>query len=117
MLERDLAYVKPCGGAVPPVAFKEFDLPQSLISRKVHKALVHSPSGRQAAIDVLGTQGHSDENYIAMCCREDLDRYLRQRAVERGAELIEGELRELNVEPGGVTVQYRERASNQMRCV
>ena len=50
LLERDLARVKPCGGAVPPVAFEEFDLPQSLISRKVHRALVHSPSERTAEI-------------------------------------------------------------------
>ncbi len=30
MLERDLSWVKPCGGALPPKAFEEFDLPQSL---------------------------------------------------------------------------------------
>ena len=33
MLERDLSRVKPCGGAVPPVAFSEFDIPYELISR------------------------------------------------------------------------------------
>lgn len=117
MLERDLARVKPCGGAVPPVAFKEFDLPQSLISRKVHKALIHSPSGRRVAIDVVGTNGHSDENYIAMCCREEFDSYLRQRALNQGAELIEGELRDLKVEPNGVTVHYREPATQTMKSL
>jgi geranylgeranyl reductase len=108
LLERDLARVKPCGGAVPPVAFKEFDLPQSLISRKVHHALVHSPTGRQVGIDVVGTNGPSEENYIAMCCREEFDQYVRQRAVSRGADLIEGELRNLQVDASGVTVTYRE---------
>ncbi|GAB4154999.1 MAG: geranylgeranyl diphosphate reductase [Roseiflexaceae bacterium] len=108
LLERDLARVKPCGGAVPPVAFKEFDLPQSLISRKVHHALVHSPTGRQVGIDVVGTDGPSEENYIAMCCREEFDQYVRQRAVSRGANLIEGELRDLQVDASGVTVTYRE---------
>lgn len=79
MLERDTSRVKPCGGAVPPVAFSEFDLPQHLISRKVHKALIHSPSGREVAIDVVGTQPSADD-YIAMCCREEFDAYIRNRA-------------------------------------
>ncbi|MCB0070102.1 MAG: FAD-dependent monooxygenase, partial [Caldilineaceae bacterium] len=43
LLERDLTWVKPCGGALPPIAFSEFDLPERLISRKVHRTLVHSP--------------------------------------------------------------------------
>jgi geranylgeranyl diphosphate/geranylgeranyl-bacteriochlorophyllide a reductase len=117
LLERDLARVKPCGGAVPPVAFKEFDIPQSLISRKVHHALVHSPTERQVSIDVVGTQGQSGENYIAMCCREEFDQYVRQRAVQSGAHIIEGELRELKPEATGVTVTYRERADGAMKTI
>ncbi len=117
MLERDLARVKPCGGAVPPVAFDEFDLPQSLISRKVHHALVHSPTERQAAIDVIGTGGTNDNNYIAMCCREEFDGFVRNRAVERGAMLIEGQLQDLKVDANGVTATYRERASNSVKTI
>ncbi|HNP69941.1 MAG TPA: geranylgeranyl diphosphate reductase [Kouleothrix sp.] len=117
MLERDLARVKPCGGAVPPVAFKEFDIPQHLISRKVHRALVHSPSERTVAIDVVGTSGRSDENYIAMCCREEFDQFLRQRAVARGAALIEGQLLDLKVDATGVTTTYREKASGATKTL
>ncbi len=112
MLERDLSRVKPCGGAVPPVAFSEFDLPQSLISRKVHRALVHSPSERLVDIRVAGTRP-SDDDYIAMVCREEFDAYLRRRAVERGAGLIEGLLLDLAVDARGVTVGYRERATGK----
>ena len=54
MLERDLARVKPCGGAVPPVAFDEFELPHDLIARKVHRTLVHSPTERTAEVVVSG---------------------------------------------------------------
>ncbi|HMO56857.1 MAG TPA: geranylgeranyl diphosphate reductase [Roseiflexaceae bacterium] len=115
LLERDLARVKPCGGAVPPVAFDEFDLPQSLISRKVHHALVHSPSERQVAIDVIGTDTASNNDYIAMVCREEFDQYLRQRAVASGAGLIEGQLLDLEVDSRGVTVIYRERADGATR--
>ena len=117
MLERDLARVKPCGGAVPPVAFEEFDLPQSLISRKVHHALVHSPSERTVAIDVVGTNGAGDNDYIAMCCREEFDQYLRQRAVARGAGLIEGQLTDLRIDAAGVTATYREKASGATKTL
>ncbi len=119
MLERDTSYVKPCGGAVPPVAFAEFDLPETLISRKVHHALVHSPSERVVEIEVAGVH-HSDQDYIAMCCREEFDRYIRQRAVQRGATLIEGQLVDLAFDKDGVTVTYRERfggARQQVRAV
>jgi geranylgeranyl reductase len=116
LLERDLARVKPCGGAVPPVAFDEFDIPQSLISRKVHRALVHSPSERTVAIDVVGTRA-SENDYIAMVCREEFDAYLRQRAVGRGASLIEGQLQTLQVDADGVTVRYRERAGGAERTL
>ena len=115
LLERDLKRVKPCGGAVPPVAFAEFDIPQHLISRKVHHALVHSPSERTVAIDVVGTRGHSDDNYIAMCCREEFDAFLRDRAVQRGARLIEGQLLDMRVDSAGVTTTYREAAGGAVK--
>lgn len=117
LLERDLARVKPCGGAVPPVAFKEFDIPERLISRKVHHALVHSPSERTVAIDVIGTRPHSDDDYIAMCCREEFDQFLRNRAVERGATLVEGQLLSVAVDATGVTSTYREKASGDVRTL
>jgi geranylgeranyl diphosphate/geranylgeranyl-bacteriochlorophyllide a reductase len=108
MLERDLSWVKPCGGALPPVAFEEFSIPQSLISRKVSKATIHSPSERVAEIDVMGTTERAND-YVAMVCREDLDPYLRQRAVNNGAELIEGKLVDLKIDAGGVTATYTEK--------
>lgn len=118
MLERDTSRIKPCGGAVPPVAFTEFDLPQSLISRKVHRALVHSPTERVVEIEVAGVN-QSGDDYIAMCCREVFDAYVRERAVQHGARLVEGQLTQLTFDADGVTVQYRERfggAAQQLRA-
>lgn len=117
MLERDLSWVKPCGGALPPKAFEEFDIPQSLISRKVYKTMIHSPSERTTEIEVAGIE-KSDSDYVAMACREHLDPYLRERAVSNGAQLIEGKLLDLTVETDGVVVTYREkgdRAKKTMR--
>jgi geranylgeranyl reductase len=117
LLERDLSRIKPCGGAVPPVAFAEFDLPERLISRKVRRALVHSPTERTVAIEVAGINGPREDDYIAMCCREEFDQYLRQRAVTHGATLIEGQLTGLAVDANGVTARYRERASGTERTL
>ena len=113
MLEKDLSRIKPCGGAVPPSAFHEFNIPQHLISRKITKALIHSPSGKRVEIDVVGLE-RSPEDYIAMVCREDFDGYLRQRAVTNGARLIEGTLTDLVVDTYGVTAKYRDRASGRI---
>lgn len=114
ILERDLSYVKPCGGALPPIAFSEFGLPETLISRKVRRALIHSPTGREVNIPVRGLNP-GDDAYIAMVCREEFDPFLRQRAVERGATLIEGQMTALTVDASGVNVTYREKASGETR--
>lgn len=116
LLERDLSWVKPCGGALPPIAFQEFDLPESLISRKVHKTLIHSPSRRTAVIEVAGLQ-KSDSDYVAMACREHLDPYLRRRAVDHGAELIEGQLLDLTINADGVVAVYRDKASRSKKTL
>ncbi|MEO1165211.1 MAG: FAD-dependent monooxygenase, partial [Chloroflexota bacterium] len=112
MLEKDLSWVKPCGGALPPVAFTEFDIPERLISRKVRKAWIHSPTERIVEIEVAGLQSGRDE-YVAMACREELDPWLRERAVSNGAELIEGKLIALSVDDDGVTATYRPKDSNE----
>jgi geranylgeranyl reductase len=116
LLERDLNWVKPCGGALPPVAFEEFDIPERLIARKVHKATIHSPSERVAEIDVAGRKKRSND-YVAMTCREELDPYLRNRAVANGAELIEGKLTGLSVEADGVKVTYTLKGSRASRVI
>jgi geranylgeranyl reductase len=116
LLERDLTWVKPCGGALPPIAFVEFDLPQSLISRKVYRTLIHSPSERTADVKVAGLE-EKPNDYVAMACREELDPYLRQRAVRNGAELIEGSLTDLTVTAAGVTASYHPKNSRETRTL
>lgn len=106
LLERELVKAKPCGGAVPPAAFKEFDLPTHLIDRKVRHCLIVSPSGQETRIEVAGSVP-TDDDYVAMVRREVFDGFLRERAQERGATLIHGQLTALRVEPAGVVATYR----------
>lgn len=109
ILERELVKAKPCGGAVPPAAFKEFDLPEHLIDRKVRRTMVYSPSGQAAEVEVAGSVPSAND-YVAMVRREVFDGYLRERAQERGATLLHGTLQRMQVNPDGVAVAWQDMA-------
>ncbi len=108
MLERELVRPKPCGGALPPAAFNEFDIPTHLIDRTIHNCLIVSPSGQEARVAVTGTVASAEDDYVAMVRREVFDSFLRQRAQERGATLIHGTLIKLQVNRAGVQARYRD---------
>ncbi len=114
MLERELVKAKPCGGAVPPAAFHEFDIPQHLIDRKIHNCLVVSPSDQQAHVPVAGSNPGTDD-YVAMVRREIFDHFLRERAQERGATLIHGTLIGLQVHATGVEAVYQDPQGQEHR--
>ncbi|NJK81090.1 MAG: geranylgeranyl diphosphate reductase [Chloroflexaceae bacterium] len=107
LLERELVKPKPCGGAVPPAAFREFNIPQSLIDCKVKNCLIVSPSNQQTHVPVAGTVPTADD-YVAMVRREVFDHWLRDRAVAQGAELIHGTLADLTITDHGVDATYRD---------
>jgi geranylgeranyl reductase len=106
LIERELEKAKPCGGAVPPAAFHEFDLPQELIDRKVRHCLIVSPSGQETHVPVAGSIPTGDD-YVAMVRREVFDGFLRRRAQNLGAEIIHGQLTGLSVERDQVRATYR----------
>lgn len=112
LLEREVCKAKPCGGAVPPAAFREFDLPQSLIDRKVYHCLVVSPHDQYVTFPVRGTVATNDD-YVAMVKREVFDGFLRQRAQERGATLIHGLLLRLYINNDGVEAVYRDQQGRE----
>lgn len=85
LVEKDLKRVKPCGGAVPSVAFEEFNLPEEQITKKIKTLSIISPAGFR--IDTYIKNG-----YIALVERGALDSFLRRQAVESGADLLEAEL-------------------------
>lgn len=116
MLERELVKPKPCGGAVPPVAFSEFQIPESLIDRKIHHCKVVSPSNHAVSFEVAGTVPAAND-YVAMVRREVFDHYLRDRAVARGADLIHGKLEDLAVDADGVTATYTHIPTGETRTL
>jgi geranylgeranyl reductase len=108
LLERDLNYVKPCGGAVPPRAFSDWNLPHDLIDRKVTIAVVHSPR-HHSEFPVRSSHPNPETDFIAMVRRERFDRYIRERAVSKGAELIEGKLEHVEFGPRGIKAIYEDK--------
>ncbi len=109
LLERDLNYVKPCGGAVPPMAFTEWQLPHALIDRKVTTAVVCSPR-HQTEFPVHSSTPNPQTDFIAMVRREKFDRYIRERAVRKGANLVQGKLESVEYGAGGVSASYEDKA-------
>ncbi|MCA1903787.1 MAG: geranylgeranyl reductase [Cyanobacteria bacterium M5B4] len=85
LFERKLDNAKPCGGAIPLCMVSEFDLPPQIIDRRVRKMKMISPSNVEVDIAL-----DNQDEYIGMCRREILDGFLRNRAAELGANLING---------------------------
>ncbi|XP_060205071.1 geranylgeranyl diphosphate reductase, chloroplastic [Lycium barbarum] len=86
LIERKMDNCKPCGGAIPLCMVGEFDLPLDIIDRKVTKMKMISPSN--VAVDIGQTL--KPHEYIGMVRREVLDAYLRERAAEAGASVLNG---------------------------
>ncbi len=90
VFERKLDNAKPCGGAIPLCMVAEFDLPDSIIDRKVRNMRMISPSNREVDISLDKVYEESDKEFIGMCRREVMDAFMRDRAAELGATLING---------------------------
>lgn len=74
--------IKPCGGAVPPIMVREFDIPEEMLEAKVTDARMISPTNVKVDMAVGG--------WVGMVDRGDFDEWLRQRAVDAGATRIDG---------------------------
>ncbi len=92
LFERKLDNAKPCGGAIPLCMVSEFELPPHIIDRRVRKMKMISPSNVEVDI-ALDDQAE----YIGMCRREILDGFMRNRAAELGANLINGRVLHIDI--------------------
>ena len=104
IFERKLDNAKPCGGAIPLCMVEEFDLPEDIIDRKVRNMRMISPSNREVEINL-----DNENEYIGMCRREVMDSFLRNRAADLGAVLINGLVTKIETgakRQGPYTLQY-----------
>lgn len=78
--------IKPCGGAIPSRALADFGIPENQLVARANAARIIAPSGRTIDMTI------GDIGYVGMVDRAGFDPYLRQRAVDAGAELVTAKL-------------------------
>ncbi len=92
--------IKPCGGAIPPRAIKDFDIPDHLLVAKARSARMIAPSGMKVDIPIEG-------GFVGLVDREVFDEWLRERAAGAGAVRRNGKFDRVDLDTDGVsTVIY-----------
>jgi geranylgeranyl reductase len=86
--------IKPCGGAIPPRAMRDFAIPESMLVARATCARMISPSDVKVDIPIEG-------GYVGLVDRESFDEWLRVRAVEAGAERRTGIFERLSRDEDG----------------
>jgi geranylgeranyl diphosphate/geranylgeranyl-bacteriochlorophyllide a reductase len=87
--------IKPCGGAIPPRAIKDFLIPEMLLVAKAQAARVIAPSGKSVDMRI------GDIGFVGMVDRATFDPFLRNRAAAAGAIFITGKIKELSTQNDG----------------
>lgn len=89
IVERDIHYKKPCGGGIPSAGLKDLELldeiEKKLKFNRVKKIKIVPPLSEFLEIELKGGE-------ILVFDRLELDSFLRNLAINSGANLIEGEL-------------------------
>ena len=100
--------IKPCGGAIPPRAIADFDIPMSQLVAQITTARMISPTGRAVDIPI-------ENGFVGMVDREDFDEFLRVRAAANGAARLTGTFLRIDRDKDGTHVVWRDKASGEER--
>jgi len=89
--------IKPCGGAIPPQAMREFELPESVLANRVSSARMVAPSNREVDMPIEG-------GYVGLVDREHFDEWLRARAATSGATRVTGTFEKIERDTDGTAI-------------
>ena len=103
MLDR-AGRIKPCGGAIPPRAVQDFDIPDDQLVAKINTARMISPTARSVDIPI-------ENGYVGMVDRKDFDEFLRNRAKSAGAHRYTGTFLRIARDDGTTKVVFRDKIS------
>ena len=87
--------IKPCGGAIPPRAIRDFAIPDSQIVARARAARIIAPSGHAVHMPV------DAGGYVGMVDRDRFDPFLRARAGAAGAGQLDAVFEALEQLPDG----------------
>ena len=103
--------IKPCGGAIPPRAIKDFEIPDELLVAKARSARMIAPSNTKVDIPIEG-------GFVGMVDREQFDEWLRERAASHGAIRRNGKFERVgNDNDGTSTISYVDGDSGERHTV
>jgi len=103
--------IKPCGGAIPPRAIKDFDIPDELLVAKARSARMIAPSNTKVDIPIEG-------GFVGMVDREQFDEWLRERAASHGAIRRNGKFERVGKDSDGTsTVSFVDGDSGERHTV
>ena len=91
--------IKPCGGAIPPRAIRDFDIPDHLLVAKARAARMIAPSDKKVDIPIEG-------GFVGMVDREHFDEWLRERAAASGAVRRNGRFERISNDTDGMSVMH-----------
>ncbi|MBY0335811.1 MAG: geranylgeranyl diphosphate reductase [Acetobacteraceae bacterium] len=101
--------IKPCGGAIPPRAIRDFAIPDRLLKARINNARIVAPSGKTVDMPV-------ETGFVGMVDRCEFDEFLRVRAAEAGAERVTGTFTTLARDADGTAViEYEPKAGGPAR--
>ncbi len=96
--------IKPCGGAIPPRAIKDYEIPDKLLVAKAKCARMISPKEKKVDMPI-------DNGFVGMVDREEFDEWLRERASSNGAVRKIGSFESVERFNGDLFVNFEERES------
>ena len=91
--------IKPCGGAIPPRAMKDFEIPDSMLVAHATKARMISPTNHKVDIPI-------ENGFVGLVDRCEFDEWLRSRAASHGAERRIGTFDHIEHQSDGTAVVY-----------
>ncbi len=89
--------IKPCGGAIPPVLMRDFDIPEHLLVARAEGARIFAPSAKRVDMPI-------EKGFVGMVDRDVFDEWLRERAALAGAERLNGTFETLTRDEDGTAV-------------
>jgi geranylgeranyl reductase len=103
--------IKPCGGAIPPRAIKDFEIPDELLVAKARSARMIAPSNTKVDIPIEG-------GFVGMVDREQFDEWLRERAASHGAIRRNGKFERVGKDTDGTsTISFVDGDSGERQTV
>jgi geranylgeranyl diphosphate/geranylgeranyl-bacteriochlorophyllide a reductase len=103
--------IKPCGGAIPPRAIKDFEIPDELLVAKARSARMIAPSNTKVDIHIEG-------GFVGMVDREQFDEWLRERAASHGAIRRNGKFERVGKDTDGIsTISFVDGDSGERHTV